>query len=149
MQNLTLYLLLLLGMCIPFHGYAEVYKWVDEHGQTHYGEKPPEGEATEIKIQDTPGADASMHKQYEERDKLLKIYEEERNIKEEEKRKAEEQARKQAEKCREVENELKDIHQGHVVYYTTDDKGERRYLSDAELDQRARKFQEQYNQHCK
>lgn len=31
---------LLLLLALPAH--AEIYKWVDEHGRTHFGEAPPE-----------------------------------------------------------------------------------------------------------
>ena len=144
-----LYLLFFLVLCTPFQGHAEVYKWIDEQGQTHYGERPAGGDATAVKIQDTPTADTAMQKQNEERDKMLKIYEEERNIKNEEKRKADEENRKRAEQCRVAENELKDMQQGGAMYYDLDDKGERRYLSDAEISRRIKELEAQYNQYCK
>ncbi len=39
-------------ICFAFQspGYAKVYKWVDENGQVHYGEKPGNTEAERIKI---------------------------------------------------------------------------------------------------
>jgi len=134
---------------MPFQGYAEVYKWVDEQGQTHYGEKPPTANSTEVKIQDTPGADESVLKRNEESDKLLKVYEEERNIRNEEKQKAEEEERKRAEECMIAENDLRDMQQQGLAYYELDDKGKRKYLSDTELKQRIKELQEQYNLHCK
>lgn len=148
-RKMILRIFLLLFICIPFHGYAEVYKWVDEHGQTHYEEQPSAANATEVKIQDIPQSDMSLQKRNEESDKLLKVYEEERNIKNEEKQKAEEEEKKQAKKCMTVENELKDMQQGGTLYYNIDDKGERKYLSDMELTQRIKELQEQYNLHCK
>jgi len=148
MKNQTLYILLMLLMGIPFQGSAEVYKWVDEQGQTHYGEKPPSANANEVKIKDAPSADVSVLKRNEESDKLLRVYEEERNIKNEERQKAEEEERKQAEKCMIAGNELKDMQQEGVSYYDLDDKGERKFLSDTELNQRIKKLQEQYNLHC-
>lgn len=37
----------------------KVYKWVDEQGVTHYGEKAPKGsESTKIKVSDTTSSDA-------------------------------------------------------------------------------------------
>jgi len=149
MKNQSLYILLIFLIYMPFQGSAEVYKWVDEQGQMHYGEKPPAANATEVKIQDAPGADESVLKRNEESDKLLKVYEEERNIRNEEKQKAEEEERKRAEKCMIAENELKDMQQGGAIYYDIDDKGRRKYLSDTELKQRTKELQEQYNLHCK
>jgi Domain of unknown function (DUF4124) len=36
----------LLALCVALCVHAEVYKWVDEKGQTQYGETPPAGAAT-------------------------------------------------------------------------------------------------------
>ena len=149
MKNQSLYILLIFLIYTPFPGSAEVYKWVDEHGQTHYGEKPPAANAAEVKIQDAPGVDESVQKRNEESEKLLKVYEEERQIKAEERLKAEEEEKKKTEKCRIAENKLKDMQQEGLSYYVLDDKGERKFLSDAELKQRIKELQEQYNLHCK
>ena len=149
MKNQSLYILLIFLIYTPFPGSAEVYKWVDEHGQTHYGEKPPAANAAEVKIQDAPGVDESVQKRNEESDKLLKVYEEERNIRNEEKQKAEEKERKRAEECMIAENDLRDMQQQGLAYYELDDKGKRKYLSDTELKQRIKELQEQYNLHCK
>ena len=146
-QIVHILMIFLLGM--PLQGYAEVYKWVDEKGQTHYGEKPPSTNASEVKIKDAPNADMSVQKRNEESDKLLKVYEEERSIKNQEKLKTEEEERQQAEKCKIAENDLKDMQQGGAVYYDIDDKGERKFLSETELDQRIKKLQDQYNLQCK
>jgi len=48
-----------------------------------------------------------------------------------------------------AENEIKDMQQEGMSYYDLDEKGERKYLSDAELAKRIKKLQEQYNQQCK
>lgn len=41
------FFLILLAAATP--GYAQVYKWVDERGVTHYGERPPQGsKASEV-----------------------------------------------------------------------------------------------------
>ena len=149
MHNQIVYILLAFLMGIPFTGFAEVYKWVDEHGQTHYGEKPPAANATEVKIQNAPKADTNALKRNEESDKLLKVYEEERSIKNEETQKAAEEDKKRAEKCMMAENELQDMQQAGISYYDLDDKGERKYLSDEELKQRIKALQEQYTLYCK
>ena len=142
-------ILLFLLICLPFQGFAEVYKWIDEQGQTHYGENPPAENASEIKIQDAPGTDNSMQKQNAERDKMLKVYEEERNIRNEEKRITEEENRKKKDKCLVIEIELKKMQRGGALYYDIDEKGERRYLSDAEQARHVKQLQEQYNLYCK
>lgn len=49
---------LLAVLAVPA-GAAGFYKWVDEKGVTHYGEKPPEGiQAASVKVRDTTSSDA-------------------------------------------------------------------------------------------
>jgi hypothetical protein len=93
--------------------------------------------------------DKALEKNMEERDKMLKIYEEERNLKKEEKLKAEAEAEKMKRKCMEVKNDLDDMLQAGVRYYDLDEKGERIYLSEEEMTKRRAKLQAQYNEHCK
>ena len=138
----------ILFLGIPLSGYAEVYKWVDEQGQTQYGETPLAANATEVKIQQAPQPDMSLQNRNEESDKLLKVYEEERKIRNEEKQKAEEEEKKRAEKCLVAKNELQDMQQAGLSYYQLDDKGERIILSKTEREQRIKELQEQYNLHC-
>lgn len=35
--------------------WAQVYKWVDEQGRTHYGEKPPASKAAPVTLRDPTG----------------------------------------------------------------------------------------------
>jgi hypothetical protein len=50
--------LVLIVMCLPFVAQAQVYKWVDEKGVTHYGTTPPtNAKARELQLSDpTAGA---------------------------------------------------------------------------------------------
>ncbi|MFZ5722055.1 MAG: DUF4124 domain-containing protein [Pseudomonadota bacterium] len=49
----------LLGMALTTPAGAEIFKWVDEKGVTHYGEKAPEGVApAKVKVSDTTSSDA-------------------------------------------------------------------------------------------
>lgn len=146
MQNVLFFLNLLVAIFYHAGVSAEAYKWKDENGQTHYGEKPESAGAAEVHIQGNPPVDADVRQRNEEREKMLKVYDEERNIRQDEKHKADEKVRKKMEKCHIAENALKDMQQGRI--YDIDEKGERRYLSDTELARRVQKLQEQYRQHC-
>lgn len=128
---------------------ADVYKWVDEYGRVHYGEKPPHEQASKIEIKETPQAAESIEKQTIDQEKLLRIYEEERNIKKEEKLKAEQERNERKLYCRELANDLKDMQHGGVNYYELDAQGERVYLSEAEVAKRIREMQTEYDKNCK
>jgi hypothetical protein len=149
MKKIVNCILLILLLDMPASGHAEVYKWIDEQGQTHYEEKPLAANATELKIKQAPQADPSLQKRYEESDKLLNVYEEERKIREEEKQKAEAAEQKREQQCLVAKNEIEDMQQAGLSYYELDDKGERKTLSRTEREQRLKQLQEQYDLHCK
>lgn len=128
---------------------AEIYKWVDENGRTHYGEKPPEEGASEVKIKDnTPEPGGELEKHNVDREKLLEIYEEERRQKKEEKLKMEEEQKKKEKYCMQLKNDLKDMQKGGS-FYELDENGERKYISDKEIANRIKELQTNYKDHCK
>jgi hypothetical protein len=55
--KLTVAACLWLSVCGVAH--AQVYKWVDEHGKIHYGDRPPEEErASKLAVRKSPSAPA-------------------------------------------------------------------------------------------
>ncbi len=49
---------------ISFSAFAQVYKWVDENGNTHFGTQPPPGKQQQVEIRESrPGA-MSSNRQY-------------------------------------------------------------------------------------
>jgi len=144
--NITLVFLILLG---PVCASAEVYKWVDEEGRTHYGEKPQGNGASKMNIDANPEIDENVESQNIERDKLLKIYEEERQVKEEKKQQAEKERKELGEKCTALENQLQDYRQTGIRFYDLDNKGERVYISEEELAARIDQMQKQYDKYCR
>jgi len=127
---------------------AEVYKWVDEQGQTNYGENPPGTDTQKIQIREVP-VNETEEMQNQQREKLLRIYEEERNLKMEEKLKAEKLKAEKKQYCQNLENELIKYQQGGYVYYDLDENGERKYLSDEEMSVHIKLLQKDYDKYCK
>lgn len=73
---------------------GEVYKWVDENGAVHYGDRPPSSQARRLDVERRGHAEEGRSpkvSQHEKLQKLLKSYEEER---EERKKEAAEKQRK-------------------------------------------------------
>ena len=142
------YILLCLILLGYSNIYAEVYKWVDKDGHTHYGEKPPGEGASTVDIDTHPDIDENVEKHNKERGKLLEIYEEERKMKEDKKQQAEKEEKELREKCAALENELKDMKQTGLVFYDLDENGERRYISEKELAARVDQMQKKYDKYC-
>ncbi len=150
-RNMIWTIVLLWATFVPSTN-GEVYKWVDENGRTHYGEKPPAADAEEMKIKSSASPADSSGKSPEEinaeRERLLKVYEEERQQKEEEKLEQENRQAELREKCMELENKLQDMKEGGAQYYRVDESGKRQYVSDEELQKRIQTMQELYNKEC-
>jgi hypothetical protein len=117
---------LLLALAIPA-AWAQVFKWVDENGRVHYGEKPPPGaKANAVKppadAPNTPAQPQDLQSQeLEFRGRQIKK-------REDEARQAQEEANRQA-YCNNAKERLANAEQA-VLYRR--EKGERVFLSDAE-----------------
>ncbi|GAB4295445.1 MAG: DUF4124 domain-containing protein [Thiohalomonadaceae bacterium] len=93
-------LLSLLTLCLSPAFAAGVYKWVDEQGQVHFGERPPaRTQAQELQLKVPAAAPAAAPTEAERRDneqRLLRAFEEEREQKKAQERKnREDQARRE------------------------------------------------------
>jgi len=69
-------LLFLISISLPFSAAAQVYKWVDENGVTHFGTQPPTAEKETVKIRASgpgssgSGTDSAIMRQARELDRL-------------------------------------------------------------------------------
>lgn len=121
---------------------SKIYKWVDEKGVTHYGEKAPDGaKAATVKVSDTTSSDVENE---------LKRLDENRTATASERQKAaEKQAQEEMKKLPEDERErtrvlcerhrknLADLRSGGRIQIR-DEAGNARPLADAELQERIR-----------
>jgi len=111
---------------------AQVYKWVDEKGTTHYGERPPQGgKAQELEqhpANPRPARGTADQPNWKEKDLEFRR----RRIETEQaeaKRKQREDAQRQA--CNQARDQLGQMKLAHRLY-RLDDKGERVFQSDEE-----------------
>lgn len=87
-------IMLLMLMC-GAAGAAGVYTWTDEQGKVHYGDQPGNAAAREIILPATPAPDADQRERLQRQQKLLEVFEAEREEKRQQasRRKAEQQQR--------------------------------------------------------
>ena len=129
---------------------AGVYKWTDEDGNVHFGDRPANlDSATEITIRsdnNTGVTNSSGNKK--EREYLLRKIEEEKlaDVEKRKKRSAEEKKRKK--RC----NYYKSRYQSHIQSnrtYRTSPEGERYYLTDEERAARKKKLSKNVAKYCR
>lgn len=123
---------LLLLLALPVK--AQVYKWVDEQGRVHYGDKPHGIEAQSVPVRPAPttGPSAEPPQDRDEAQRrLLHDLEQDRLEREEAReRKTQEQARRER-NCALARDRLRRLESAGLLY-DLDAQGDRRVLGDAE-----------------
>ncbi|HKK15369.1 MAG TPA: DUF4124 domain-containing protein [Gammaproteobacteria bacterium] len=126
---------------------TEIYKWVDENGQTHYGEKPPHENAEKVEFHEVPEASQEVKQYNRDRNKLLQVMEEERLQKQQEKRIAAQEKQDLEEKCDRIEKRLASL-QLRAHFYRENEDGERVYLTEEEVKEEIRRLQKIQHKDC-
>jgi hypothetical protein len=110
---------------------AEIYKWIDEEGRVHYGDKPMGGTAEQLKLREQPSADDNAETRRAKRDRLLEIFDEQRAEREAlaAKQRAEREERRL--RCEEAKRRQQKYETASAIF-EKDDNGNRRILSDEE-----------------
>jgi hypothetical protein len=108
---------LLIVFLSPAAQAAGVYKWVDEQGKVHYGDRPGGNNASKIVVPSSPPpSDKSLSERNAKRDKLLQTMEEERTLKEEDSRKAKQKSEERRQRCIEAQDKLKLYERARYIY---------------------------------
>lgn len=131
--------------------HAQVYKWVDGNGQTHYDQKPPENvKSKEVQLHDgsvSPGPPAAGGADWQEKERAFR----QRQAQRDKTAAKDESDRKKGEQhdaaCRGAKASL-DIMRNARRVFDTDDNGERKYLDDDQRAARIAKREAEYNQNC-
>jgi len=121
---------------------AEVYKWTDEHGRIHYGDKPDSTDSVEINIKNKPVSSTSNSLSQEDsllrQEKFLDYLQELRDDKKEASLENEIKTAEQRQKCEEARHYRDQLLNSPVLFLEGED-GSRDYLSE---DQKAASLKE-------
>jgi hypothetical protein len=128
------------GLVVP--AAAQVYKWVDEKGTTHYGERPPPGiKAREVEQQlVNPGQPSWPERDLQFRSRRIETEQAEA------KRKQQDDAQRQA--CNQARDELGQMKMARQLYHL-DDKGERVYQTEVERSASIARLEQLVSQRCR
>lgn len=137
MPRIRLWLLLLLLSSVQSVT-ADVYRWEDENGRVHFGDRPPASEtaeATTVETQNSPASSPASAPSASDREvtrqRLLDQYQKERDARKEAAQRKREEEERRAFQCARARDQLRS-YQTHPVLYELLPNGERRFLSDAE-----------------
>lgn len=146
------YSLLLLLLLTPGVESVEVYKWTDEAGDIHYGEKPAGENSENIII--PKHKDPSHPTPPDEKQRLENIQkwtaarQEEREKKKIKKAKLKEKKAVRKKRCNKMKNRLVDM-QRRGRLYRLDEAGNRQYYSEEELDAKIERERQLIKKRCR
>lgn len=121
---------LLILSLLPMLAAAEIYRWTDEQGRVHFGQRPVAGaEPVEVRPQ---VIERDSHTR-ERESRTQRFYEARREEKQQASAAAARQREERAGECRQWRERLAQIAEGRRYFHQTDG-GERSYYSDQELD---------------
>lgn len=136
--------LLLIAALLPALATAEIYRWTDEQGQVHFGQRPVAGaERVEVKPQ-VVERDAQTR---EREARSQRFYDARRDEQQQAAATAANQRQERASECRDLRRRLEQIPEG-FAYYRTDANGERIYYSDEETDTARRQLRDRIAERC-
>ena len=129
----------------PVASGAEVYKWVDEKGVTHYSEKPPDsGEAKRIEIAPSPSAAPRPPVNWKEKEAELQR---QRILKARSETPSEAEVAKRHDRCLEARRRLDLLAKGRPLY-NVNERGERIYLEDKERESESQRWSVEADANC-
>ncbi len=132
-------------------GAAEVYRWTDERGQVHYGERPPPDGGQRLELPRAQSGAAQQDRETAQRrarqQRLLEAYEYEREKQQADAARAAAQRQQAAARCSELKRRWRRLSYPGPVYFTRAN-GERDYLSDERREAEKRRMRPAYKAAC-
>jgi hypothetical protein len=131
---------------------ADMYKWVDEKGVTHYSESPPpEGQAAK-KLELPTTAPSAARPESPEDWKTRELEFRQRRLKKEraeeaEKQKSEHDAANVKERCERARNKLDILQGGHGIYHL-DEHGNRVFMDDNQRETEILRWRADVKKYC-
>lgn len=145
MKRIALAAAVLLAAPVAF---AQLYKHVDKDGRTVYSDQPPaNADAKRINVPSAPPP-GSGNKSYVERDKELEKGRKAAREKQEKSEKASKSAQEAEQKCAQAKTAYQAYADGGRIY-KYNEKGERTYLGDAELETERNRTRREMEEACK
>jgi hypothetical protein len=130
-------------------GHAEIYKWVDEQGRVHYGDRPNEqAETVDIKDQ-APSTESTSDEssRREHRQRLLKSMQQERERKQAQREQAQAAEQEAMRRCANAREQLENIASAGFLY-RRNPKGERVIFTDEERARATAQAEAAVKQYC-
>ena len=125
-----------------------IYKWTDAQGRVHYSDRPADADSGSVKIHPAPRpVQADLRERRARQQKLLRAFDEERQLERQKAAEAREEKRRRADNCASARQHLTAYRNARYLY-DENDSGERRILSDAERSQAVEEMRQAVEYWC-
>ncbi len=133
--------------------HAEVFKWVDANGKIHYSDRKIDSSAEKLSISTGKTSKGETNTDSEQRlanqNKYVNYLQSERLERQEKRDQQKQQQTKQKQYCASLKDQLISFTEDQARWYVFDDAtGERRFVTDAELNQRKQELQSEIKTNC-
>jgi len=128
---------------------AGTYRWVDENGQTHFGDRPPTNAASdEVELKaPAPSSDAAARERRQRMNEFLEQSQRERAERNEAEAKLEAKAAKHEARCEALRARLKYLKSVSGIY-RLNSEGERVFVDDEENERIRQEFRARVQSEC-
>ena len=140
--------LLLVAATVATAASAEIYKWVDEHGRVHYGDKPQDPAARPVHVDTAPVPDSDADVRRERQQKLLDALTDERDTHRQEAAAAVEERKRRQANCGIARQNLSKMTSASFLYKPGSDPSNPEILTDAERDKATMAAQAEVKKWC-
>jgi len=142
------WMLLLCLLPVQQQAAADAYRWVDEHGQMHFTDRPPAAGGKRLELAPQPAAPrAAPPDRVPDRDRLLQMYEREREQREAAKAEQDQARAERRRRCAHTASTLRDYQAGGPLYQRRPD-GSRKYFTAADKDREMARLRGLLDRHC-
>lgn len=136
--------LLLLILLLPALAAAEIYRWTDEQGRVHFGQRPVAGAEP---VQVSPQVVERDAHTREREARSQRFFDARREERQQAAATADQQREARAAECRDLRRRLAQVPEGYS-YYREGADGERIYYSDEETDAARRQLRTRIAERC-
>ena len=144
-----IHILLFMALAISCSAHAEIYKWTDDAGNVHYGDKPVKNSSQlEINAETANSVGEIKESREERRRRLLDAMQEDREEKDKQKAEREKKQNKLNRQCTIAKDRLQTYERSSSLY-NLDKNGNRITLSDEERKKATDKLRSQIKKYCK
>lgn len=132
-------------LLLPCLAFGQVYRWVDENGQVHFGQQPQGGNAQTVEVKpQVIERDAATQERQERAERYFQARRDEQTQAAQARR---EQQAQLVKECAQLRAQLASMPEGRR-YFHQGANGERHYYSDQQLDAARRQLRDQLSGRC-